>query len=211
MRRYRCRSAPTGQQRWSAVAGRPHSHTQFDPSCGSSRTSGATTATCEALERLGHRVERWPERKYLAGSVCTIRSDLRTGVKRAGADPRGRRTRWGGSSSGSCVIGGCAVHLRRRHDDLLSEHEGPSRSFAGRPKALCFDRTHLSRRRSAAPASQVPVLSFRMGGERSCKALGDSRLVRGDRPVTPCQRAPAGPMGQAQSQGTPRCQRPSRP
>ena len=47
---------------------------------------GATV--CEALAALGHRVERWPERKYLAGSVCTIQSDLRTGVKWAGADPR---------------------------------------------------------------------------------------------------------------------------
>jgi gamma-glutamyltranspeptidase/glutathione hydrolase len=46
------------------------------------------SATCEALAVLGHRVERWPERKYLAGSVCTIRSNLRTGVKWAGADPR---------------------------------------------------------------------------------------------------------------------------
>lgn len=46
------------------------------------------TATLEALSALGHEVERWPERKYLAGSVCTIQSDLRTGVKWAGADPR---------------------------------------------------------------------------------------------------------------------------
>jgi gamma-glutamyltranspeptidase / glutathione hydrolase len=46
------------------------------------------SATCEALVALGHRVERWPERKYLAGSVCTIQSELRTGVKWAGADPR---------------------------------------------------------------------------------------------------------------------------
>jgi gamma-glutamyltranspeptidase / glutathione hydrolase len=45
-------------------------------------------ATCRALAAMGHRVEVWPERKYLAGSVCTIRSDLRTGVKWAGADPR---------------------------------------------------------------------------------------------------------------------------
>jgi gamma-glutamyltranspeptidase/glutathione hydrolase len=44
--------------------------------------------TGEALAALGHRVEWWPERKYLAGSVCTIQSDLRTGVKWAGADPR---------------------------------------------------------------------------------------------------------------------------
>ena len=41
-----------------------------------------------ALTLLGHDVERWPERKYLAGSVVTIQSDLKTGVKWAGADPR---------------------------------------------------------------------------------------------------------------------------
>ncbi len=46
------------------------------------------SATGEALAALGHRIEWWPERKYLAGSVCTIQSDLRTGVKWAGADPR---------------------------------------------------------------------------------------------------------------------------
>jgi gamma-glutamyltranspeptidase / glutathione hydrolase len=45
-------------------------------------------ATGEALSALGHRVEWWPERKYLAGSACTIQSDLRSGVKWAGADPR---------------------------------------------------------------------------------------------------------------------------
>ncbi|MEJ0019459.1 MAG: gamma-glutamyltransferase [Acetobacteraceae bacterium] len=44
--------------------------------------------TGEALAALGHRVEWWPERKYLAGSVCTIQSDLRAGIKWAGADPR---------------------------------------------------------------------------------------------------------------------------
>jgi gamma-glutamyltranspeptidase/glutathione hydrolase len=42
----------------------------------------------ETLSALGHRVECWPERNYLAGSVCTIQSDPRTGVKWAGADPR---------------------------------------------------------------------------------------------------------------------------
>ena len=41
-----------------------------------------------ALSLLGHDVERWPERKYLAGSVVTIQADLRTGIKWAGADPR---------------------------------------------------------------------------------------------------------------------------
>ncbi len=46
------------------------------------------SATGEVLTALGHRVEWWPERKYLAGSVCTIQSDTRSGVKWAGADPR---------------------------------------------------------------------------------------------------------------------------
>jgi gamma-glutamyltranspeptidase/glutathione hydrolase len=45
-------------------------------------------ATGAALEALGHRVEWWPERKYAAGSVATIQSDLVSGVKWAGADPR---------------------------------------------------------------------------------------------------------------------------
>ena len=40
------------------------------------------------LRDLGHRVDVWPERKYLAGSVVTIQSDLSTGLKWAGADPR---------------------------------------------------------------------------------------------------------------------------
>jgi gamma-glutamyltranspeptidase/glutathione hydrolase len=41
-----------------------------------------------ALEALGHRVEWWPPRKYLAGSVTAIRCDLQSGLKWAGADPR---------------------------------------------------------------------------------------------------------------------------
>jgi len=41
-----------------------------------------------ALELLGHNVEIWPERKYLAGSVVTIQAELSTGIKWAGADPR---------------------------------------------------------------------------------------------------------------------------
>ncbi|HEY6430497.1 MAG TPA: gamma-glutamyltransferase [Acetobacteraceae bacterium] len=40
------------------------------------------------LAALGHVIERWPARKYLAGSVCTILSDQPSGVKWAGADPR---------------------------------------------------------------------------------------------------------------------------
>jgi gamma-glutamyltranspeptidase/glutathione hydrolase len=45
-------------------------------------------ATGAALAALGHKIEWWPERKYAAGSVCAILSDLETGVKWAGADPR---------------------------------------------------------------------------------------------------------------------------
>lgn len=45
-------------------------------------------ATGEQLAKLGHDLEWWPERKYLAGSVVTIQSDLVTGLKWAGADPR---------------------------------------------------------------------------------------------------------------------------
>jgi gamma-glutamyltranspeptidase/glutathione hydrolase len=45
-------------------------------------------AVVEGLAGLGHRIERWSERKYLAGSVCAIVSDLRNGVKWGGADPR---------------------------------------------------------------------------------------------------------------------------
>jgi gamma-glutamyltranspeptidase/glutathione hydrolase len=46
------------------------------------------SAVGDALTSLGHQVEWWPERKYAAGSVVTIRSDLVSGVKWAGADPR---------------------------------------------------------------------------------------------------------------------------
>ncbi len=42
----------------------------------------------DALSALGHRVEWWPERKYLAGSVVTVRHDLASDVRWAGADPR---------------------------------------------------------------------------------------------------------------------------
>jgi gamma-glutamyltranspeptidase/glutathione hydrolase len=42
----------------------------------------------DALAQRGHKVEWWPERKYLAGSVVTVRHDLETGVLWAGADPR---------------------------------------------------------------------------------------------------------------------------
>ncbi len=45
-------------------------------------------ATGERLAALGHRVTWWDERCYEAGSVCAILSDLESGVKWAGADPR---------------------------------------------------------------------------------------------------------------------------
>ena len=45
-------------------------------------------AAIAGLAALGHDVERWPPRKYLAGSVCAILSELETGVSWAGADPR---------------------------------------------------------------------------------------------------------------------------
>jgi gamma-glutamyltranspeptidase/glutathione hydrolase len=45
-------------------------------------------ATGEALSKLGHKVEWWPEWTWLAGAVCTIVADQQTGVLKAGADPR---------------------------------------------------------------------------------------------------------------------------
>lgn len=44
--------------------------------------------TREELASRGHRVEAWPERTWLAGSICMILDDRDTGMKKAGADPR---------------------------------------------------------------------------------------------------------------------------
>ena len=44
--------------------------------------------TGEALGKLGHKVEWWPDWTWLAGAVCTIVADQETGVLKAGADPR---------------------------------------------------------------------------------------------------------------------------
>jgi gamma-glutamyltranspeptidase/glutathione hydrolase len=44
--------------------------------------------TGDELSRVGHEVKWWPEREWRAGSVCTIRADLGTGLMHAGADPR---------------------------------------------------------------------------------------------------------------------------
>ena len=45
-------------------------------------------ATGEALGRLGHTIEWWPEWTWLAGAVCTVVADQQTGVLKGGADPR---------------------------------------------------------------------------------------------------------------------------
>jgi gamma-glutamyltranspeptidase/glutathione hydrolase len=45
-------------------------------------------ATGEALGRMGHKVEWWPEWTWLAGAVCTVVADEETGVLKGGADPR---------------------------------------------------------------------------------------------------------------------------
>ena len=44
--------------------------------------------TGDELAALGHKVEWWPDRKWLAGSVCTILAESGTGIKHGAADPR---------------------------------------------------------------------------------------------------------------------------
>jgi gamma-glutamyltranspeptidase / glutathione hydrolase len=45
-------------------------------------------ATGDALGRLGHKIEWWPDWTWLAGAVCTVVADLETGLLKGGADPR---------------------------------------------------------------------------------------------------------------------------
>ena len=45
-------------------------------------------STGEALGRLGHKIDWWPDWTWLAGAVCTIVADQETGVLKGGADPR---------------------------------------------------------------------------------------------------------------------------
>jgi gamma-glutamyltranspeptidase/glutathione hydrolase len=45
-------------------------------------------ATGEALARMGHKVEWWPDWTWLAGAVCTVVADQQTGLLKGGADPR---------------------------------------------------------------------------------------------------------------------------
>src|SRR5712671_5812002 len=44
--------------------------------------------TADALGRLGHKIEWWPDWTWLAGAVCTVVADQQTGVLKGGADPR---------------------------------------------------------------------------------------------------------------------------
>ena len=45
-------------------------------------------ATGDALGRLGHKIEWWPDWTWLAGAVCTVVADQESGVLKGGADPR---------------------------------------------------------------------------------------------------------------------------
>jgi len=45
-------------------------------------------AVAQALAGLGHRTEWWPDWTWLAGAVCTIVAEEKTGLLKAGADPR---------------------------------------------------------------------------------------------------------------------------
>lgn len=44
--------------------------------------------TAAELEKLGHKVEWWPDFTWLAGAVCMIVAERDTGLRMAGADPR---------------------------------------------------------------------------------------------------------------------------
>ena len=45
-------------------------------------------STGDALAKLGHKIEWWPDWKWLAGSVCAIVADHQRGMIAGGADPR---------------------------------------------------------------------------------------------------------------------------
>jgi gamma-glutamyltranspeptidase / glutathione hydrolase len=45
-------------------------------------------STGDALGRMGHKVDWWPEWTWLAGSVCTVVADEQSGVLKGAADPR---------------------------------------------------------------------------------------------------------------------------
>jgi len=64
------------------------SHVLASPRCGAHLVWAMLRPTGEALARLGHKVEWWPDWTWLAGAVCTIVADQQTGVLKGGADPR---------------------------------------------------------------------------------------------------------------------------
>ena len=74
------RARPTASRRRS-------SRTPIIRACSTWR-AGSTSATGEALGRLGHKIEWWPDWTWLAGAVCTVVADQETGVLKGGADPR---------------------------------------------------------------------------------------------------------------------------
>ncbi|MBX9844373.1 MAG: gamma-glutamyltransferase family protein [Xanthobacteraceae bacterium] len=45
-------------------------------------------STGDALGRMGHKVDWWPEWTWLAGAVCTVVADEQSGVLKGAADPR---------------------------------------------------------------------------------------------------------------------------
>ena len=46
------------------------------------------SATGKEMSNMGHKVDWWPEWTWLAGAVCTVVSDEKSGVLKGGADPR---------------------------------------------------------------------------------------------------------------------------
>jgi gamma-glutamyltranspeptidase / glutathione hydrolase len=67
----------------------PSSFAPYDYHPGRLNVEGRFPAgTIEALRKLGHDVETWPDIVSRAGAVCAVRIDPETGLRHAGADPR---------------------------------------------------------------------------------------------------------------------------
>lgn len=50
--------------------------------------AGIGRKVADELATLGHKIEWWPDREWLAGSMCLVRKDLASGVLAGAADPR---------------------------------------------------------------------------------------------------------------------------
>ncbi len=74
--RWSCMAVPATEDPHPATPGRVYLETRADP------------AMAEALRARGHDVQDWPDYAALAGGICAIRRDARTGVLAGGADPR---------------------------------------------------------------------------------------------------------------------------